>query len=182
MVMNDPTPIRPPLDKKALLAKYIAERDKRLRDDGNDQYIDLEGPFADYAVDPHLPVTPSAPVHDHVTFAFVGGGYAGLVTSARLAEAGISDYRIVEKGGDFGGTWYWNRYPGAKCDTASMIYMPLLEETGHVPSEKYAHGPEILEQCRRIGRQYGLYDTALFHTQIRDIVWDDAASLWTITI
>src|SRR3569623_608333 len=181
MVMNDPTPVRPALDKEALLAKYSAERDKRLRDDGNDHYIDLEGPFADYAVDPHMPVTPRAPVHDHVTFAFVGGGFAGLVTGARLAEAGITDYRIVEKGGDFGGTWYWNRYPGAQCDTASMIYMPLLEETGHVPSEKYAHGPEILEQCRRIGRQYGLYDKALFHTQIRDIVWDDAASLWTIT-
>ena len=75
-----------------------------------------------------------------------------MVTAARLVEAGIKDVRIIEKGGDFGGTWYWNRYPGAQCDTASMVYMPLLEETGHMPTEKYAHAPEILEHCRRIGR------------------------------
>ena len=128
-----------------------------------------------------MPVVPREPVTDHVTFAFVGGGFAGLVTGARLAEAGITDYRIIEKGGDFGGTWYWNRYPGAQCDTASMIYIPLLEETGHRPTEKYAHGPEILEQCRRIGRQYGLYDKALFHTQIRELSWDQARQLWEIT-
>ena len=90
----------------------------------------------------------------------------GLATGARLVEAGIKDVRIIEKGGDFGGTWYWNRYPGAQCDTASMVYMPLLEETGHMPSEKYAHAPEILAHCQRIGKQYGLYDNALFHTEV----------------
>lgn len=179
--MNDQAPRKKPIDKKALLAKYIAERDKRLRDDGNAQYLDLEGNLAHYAADPHTPFVEREPVTDHVTFAFVGGGFAGLVTGARLAEAGISDFRIVEKGGDFGGTWYWNRYPGAQCDTASMIYIPLLEETGHVPTEKYAHGPEILEQCRRIGRQYNLYDKALFHTQIRNVAWDGERSLWVIT-
>jgi len=100
--------------------------------------------------------------------------------AARLKEAGITDVRIIEKGGDFGGTWYWNRYPGAQCDTASMIYMPLLEETGHMPTEKYAHAPEILEQCQRIGKQYDLYDNALFHTQVRDLTWDDAKSCWVI--
>ena len=109
-------------------------------------------------------MTERDPVTDHVTFAFVGGGFAGLVTGARLAEAGITDYRIIEKAGDFGGTWYWNRYPGAQCDTASMVYVPLLEETGHMPTEKYVHAPEILEQCQRIGRQFGLYDKALVRT------------------
>ena len=103
---------------------------------------------------------------DHVTVAFIGGGFAGLVTGARLKEAGVDDVRIIEKGGDFGGTWYWNRYPGAQCDTASFVYMPLLEETGHMPTEKYAHAPEILEHCRRIGKQFGLYDNALFHTEV----------------
>jgi cyclohexanone monooxygenase len=180
MVMNDHAPLKKPIDKKALLEKYIAERDKRLRDDGSAQYLSLEGRFADYAIDPHTPFMERDPVTDHVTFAFVGGGFAGLVTGARLAEAGITDFRIVEKGGDFGGTWYWNRYPGAQCDTASMIYIPLLEETGHVPTEKYAHGPEILEQCQRIGRQYNLYDKALFHTQIREIAWDAERALWVI--
>ena len=88
--------------------------------------------------------------------------------------------RIIEKGGDFGGTWYWNRYPGAQCDTASMVYMPLLEETGHRPSEKYAHAPEILAHCKRIGRQFGLYSNALFHTEVENLDWDEANARWVI--
>ena len=172
---------KPALDKKALLDRYIAERDKRLRADGNEQYLRVEGTLARYLDDPYTPLVTRDPKTDHVTFAFVGGGFAGLVTAARLVEAGVTDVRIVEKGGDFGGTWYWNRYPGAQCDTASMVYMPLLEETGHRPSEKYAHAPEILEQCRRIGRQYGLYDNALFHTVVEDIAWDDPQSRWVIS-
>ena len=174
-------PAKRQIDKQALLARYIAERDKRLRTDGNDQYQQLTGRFAHYAQDPYTPVAEREPKTDHVTFAFVGGGFAGLVTGARLVEQGVTDVRIVEKGGDFGGTWYWNRYPGAQCDTASMIYMPLLEETGHMPTEKYAHAPEILAQCQRIGKQYGLYDNALFHTEVTDIAWDEAHSRWVIS-
>jgi cation diffusion facilitator CzcD-associated flavoprotein CzcO len=170
----------PAIDKDALRRKYAEERDKRLRADGSAQYRRLESEFADLAADPYLPVVPRDPVRDHVTFAFIGGGFAGLVVGARLKAAGIDDYRIVEKGGDFGGTWYWNRYPGAQCDTASMIYMPLLEETGHMPSEKYAHAPEIREHCARIGRQFGLYDKALFHTRVTGAAWDDAAAVWRI--
>jgi len=177
---STPQAAKPPIDKKALLAKYIAERDKRLRPDGNAQYLQLKGRFADYLDDPYTPIVPRAPKTDHVTFAFVGGGFAGLVTCARLVEAGVADVRIIEKGGDFGGTWYWNRYPGAQCDTASMVYMPLLEETGHVPTEKYAHAPEILAQCRRIGKKYGLYDNALFHTEVKSLTWDAANSRWII--
>lgn len=168
------------IDKAGLKRKYAEEREKRLRPDGNDQYIRIAGQLAHYLDDPYTPVTERAPKTDHVTFAFIGGGFAGLVTGARLVEAGITDVRIVEKGGDFGGTWYWNRYPGAQCDTASMIYMPLLEETGHMPSEKYAHAPEILAHCRRIGEQYGLYDKALFHTEVADVDWDAAGSRWLI--
>jgi cation diffusion facilitator CzcD-associated flavoprotein CzcO len=182
MAIQDHTgSIRPSsLHGEALHRKYREERDKRLRTDGNDQYLQLRGRFAHYAIDPYTPVTPRGPRTDHVTFAFIGGGFAGLVTGARLVEAGVRDVRIVEKGGGFGGTWYWNRYPGAMCDTASMVYMPLLEETGHMPSEKYAHGPEILEQCERIGRQFGLYDNALFHTEVTDLSWDDTSKVWTI--
>jgi cation diffusion facilitator CzcD-associated flavoprotein CzcO len=168
------------IDKPALLARYRAERDKRLRSDGNAQYKRLDGKFSHYVDDPYTAFIPREPKTDHVTFAFVGGGFAGLVTGARLVEAGITDVRIIEKGGDFGGTWYWNRYPGAQCDTASMVYMPLLEETGHRPSEKYAHAPEILAQCRRIGRQFGLYDNALFHTEVTDIAWDEMRHAWLI--
>ena len=178
--MTATTAQSPQIDKAALLARYLEERDKRLRPDGNDQYLQITGRLAHYLEDPYTPRTEREAKTDHVTFAFVGGGFAGLVTGARLVEEGVTDVRIIEKGGDFGGTWYWNRYPGAQCDTASMIYMPLLEETGHMPTEKYAHAPEILEQCQRIGRQYGLYDNALFHTQIQELTWQESESRWLI--
>jgi cyclohexanone monooxygenase len=169
------------IDKASLRKKYMEERNKRLRPDGNAQYLEVKGQFGHYLEDPYTPRVEREPKTDHVTFAFIGGGFGGLATGARLVEAGITDVRIIEKGGDFGGTWYWNRYPGAQCDTASMIYMPLLEETGHRPTEKYAHAPEILAQCQRIGRQYKLYDNALFHTQVRSLTWDEAQSRWLIT-
>ena len=106
------------LDKESLKQKYKEERDKRLRREGNEQYIEIKDQLAHYLEDPYVPMTQREPVVDHVTFTFVGGGFSGLVTGARLVEAGITDVRILEKGGDFGGTWYWNRYPGAQCDTA----------------------------------------------------------------
>jgi cation diffusion facilitator CzcD-associated flavoprotein CzcO len=169
------------IDKAAILARYRAERDKRLREDGNDQYVEMAGAHAHLLDDPYMPVVPRAPVADHVTFAMVGGGFAGLCVGARLVEAGITDVRIIDKAGDFGGTWYWNRYPGAQCDTASIIYLPLLEETGHMPTEKYAHAPEILAQSQRIGRTFGLYDKALFHTRVTEMAWDESRRVWVIS-
>ena len=168
------------IDIPKLKARYRAERDKRLRTDGNNQYIRIEGHLSHYLEDPYTPVTPRDPKTDHVTFTFIGGGFAGLVTGARLKEQGITDVRIVEKGGDFGGTWYWNRYPGAQCDTASFVYMPLLEETGHMPTEKYAHAPEIRAHCSNIGRQFGLYKNALFHTQVSKLSWLEGSRCWQI--
>jgi cation diffusion facilitator CzcD-associated flavoprotein CzcO len=172
---------RPRIDKDALRRKYREERDKRLRPEGNEQYVQIAGAHEHYLEDPYTPFKERAPVTDHVTFAFIGGGFSGLVTGARLKEAGVKNVRIIEKGGDFGGTWYWNRYPGAQCDTASMIYLPLLEEVGHRPSEKYAHAPEILAHSQNIGRKYGLYEHALFHTQARSIKWDETVRAWRIT-
>lgn len=174
------TTTTPAFDKEALRRKYREERDKRLRADGNSQYQRLSGRFAHYAVDPYTPVEPRGAKTDDVSVTVIGGGFAGLLTGARLTEAGINDIRIIDKGGDFGGTWYWNRYPGAQCDTASMVYMPLLEETGHMPTEKYAHGPEILEHCQRIGKHFRLYDRALFHTEITGLEWDDARARWVV--
>jgi len=168
------------IDHDALRARYARERAKRLRPDGNDQYFQLSGRFSHLLEDPYTERVDRDAKHDHVTVAFVGGGFAGLVTGARLKEAGINDVRIVEKGGGFGGTWYWNRYPGAQCDTAAMIYMPLLEETGHMPTELYAHAPEILEHCERISKQYGLHDNALFHTEVTDLEWDPARRRWIV--
>ena len=168
------------LDKNALKQKYAVEREKRLRVEGNAQYQRLEGNFDAIAVDPYMPVKAREPVTDDVTFAFIGGGFAGLVVGARLKGAGIESVRILEKGGDFGGTWYWNRYPGAQCDTASMIYLPLLEETGHMPSEKYVHAPEIRAHCSRIGTQFELYQNALFHTEVTDLIWQAETENWLI--
>ncbi|MCH9750682.1 MAG: NAD(P)/FAD-dependent oxidoreductase, partial [Alphaproteobacteria bacterium] len=168
------------LDKDALKKKYAEERDKRLRTDGNAQYQRLEGKFEDLATDPYTPLKERAPVTDHVTFAFIGGGFAGLVVGARLKEAGVESVRIIEKGGDFGGTWYWNRYPGAQCDTAAMIYLPLLEETGHMPSQKYVYAPEIRQHCGNIGQQFDLYKDALFHTEVTALEWQADTSRWLI--
>jgi cation diffusion facilitator CzcD-associated flavoprotein CzcO len=177
------TAIRPdgtPIDQAALRRKYRHERDKRLRSDGNDQYLRIGGRLAHYLEDPYTPRTERARKTDHRTVVCIGGGFAGLINGARLREAGLDDVRIIDKGGDFGGTWYWNRFPGAQCDTASFIYLPLLEETGYMPTEKYAHGPEILEHCQRIGKHYGLYDDALFHTEVTHLQWDGSRSRWII--
>jgi len=168
------------IDKNALRSKYLEERDKRLRSDGNEQYVELTGQFAKYLEDPYVEPAERESLHDDVTFAFIGGGFAGLLAGAKMRQAGIDDIRIIEKGGDFGGTWYWNRYPGAQCDTASFVYMPLLEETGHMPSEKYCKGPEILDHCRRIGEHFDLYEKAVFSTEVTSLNWDESASRWII--
>src|SRR6201993_731467 len=162
----------PSIDKERLRRKYQEERNKRLRADGNDQYLQVTGHLAHYLEDPYTPVVPREPKTDHVTFAFIGGGFAGLATAARLSEAGVAA-RIVEKGGDFGGTWYWNRYPGAQCDIESYIYLPLLEETGYMPKEKYSFAPEILEHSQRIAKKFDLYRGALFQTQIKELRWNE---------
>jgi cation diffusion facilitator CzcD-associated flavoprotein CzcO len=163
----------------ALRHRYAAERAKRLRPDGNDQYVQLKGQFGRLLLDPYTERTERAARRDHVTVACIGAGFAGLVTAARLREIGVADVRIIDKAGGFGGTWYWNRYPGAQCDTASMIYLPLLEETGHMPSERYVHAPEILEHCDRIATHFGVHD-ALFHTEVTDLEWDAAGNRWIV--
>jgi len=167
-------------DRDTLLAKYAEERDKRVRSDGNEQYIEPTGRYAHFLDDPHTEPVEREPLTDEVDVAFVGGGFAGLLTGAKLKQAGVESVRIIEKGGDFGGTWYWNRYPGAQCDTAAFIYLPLLEETGHMPTEKYTKAPEIAEHCRRIGRQFDLYEDALFSTEVSGLEWDADVSRWII--
>lgn len=169
-------------DRRAeLRARYRAERDKRLRSDGNDQYLQPTGRFAHLLDDPYTERVERDPVHDEVTVAIIGAGFAGLVTAARLVEAGVSDVRLVDAAGDVGGVWYWNRYPGAMCDTAAMIYLPLLEETGTVPSAKYVPAHEIFAHARRIATTFGLYEHALLSTGVTGVRWDDAAQRWMIT-
>ncbi|MDQ7905263.1 NAD(P)/FAD-dependent oxidoreductase [Phytohabitans sp. ZYX-F-186] len=164
----------------ALREKYRIERDKRLRADGSRQYQALEGELAHFIDDPYTPRIERQPVADHVDVVVVGGGFGGLLLGARLRDLGYDDIRLVEQGGDFGGTWYWNRYPGAACDTEAYIYLPLLEETGYMPSEKYVKAPEILEHCRRIARHYRLYDGALLQTRVSGVTWREETGLWTV--
>ncbi|MEW6267842.1 MAG: NAD(P)/FAD-dependent oxidoreductase [Thermodesulfobacteriota bacterium] len=177
------TPAAPGLqfDPDALRARYRAERDRRLRPDGNAQYVEVTGAFAHFVDDPYVePGFARAPLRDEVDVVVIGGGFGGLLAGARLREAGVESLRIVEKGGDFGGTWYWNRYPGAQCDVESYIYLPLLEEIGYVPKEKYSHAPEILEHARAIGRRYDLYRGALFQTEVKALTWDEDAARWVV--
>jgi cyclohexanone monooxygenase len=169
-------------DPDALREKYRQERDKRLRADGNDQYREVKGDFAHFVDDPYVePDFSRAPLTDDVDVLVIGGGFGGLLAGARLREAGIDDLRVIEKGGDFGGTWYWNRYPGAMCDVESYIYLPLLEELAYVPTEKYARAPEILAHSRAIGRKYDLYRNACFQTEVTQMRWDDASARWIVS-
>ena len=169
-------------DPDALRDKYLAERDRRLRTDAYDQYVEVKGDFKHYIDDPY--VTPGFtrdPITDAVDVIVIGGGFGGLMSAARLREAGVKDIRIIEKGGDFGGTWYWNRYPGAQCDIEAYIYLPLLEETGYIPKEKYSFAKEIREHSQRIGKTFDLYDKALFQTEIKEIRWNEGDNRWTVT-
>lgn len=170
-----------PVSAEALRERYRIERDKRLRPDGAEQYIDPAGRFAHFLEDPWVQPQQRDPVDDEVTVALIGGGFAGLLAGARLADAGITDVRIIDSAGGEGGVWYWNRYPGAMCDTAAMVYLPLLEETGHKPSAKYVGGAEILAHAQRIAAHYGLRDNALFSTEVTVLRWDDGAARWVIS-
>ncbi|WP_257547044.1 NAD(P)/FAD-dependent oxidoreductase [Sphingopyxis sp. DBS4] len=162
--------------------KYRRERDKRVRSDGESQYIEPSGEFAHYVEsDPYAdPDFHRDPVDERPDVAIIGGGFSGMLAAARLKEQGIENFRIIEAGADFGGTWYWNRYPGAQCDVESYCYLPLLEELNYIPKEKYSYVTEIFEHSQRIGRSYGLYDKTLFQTRVRAIRWNEEISRWEI--
>lgn len=170
-------------DSAALRKRYDAERDKRLnlRPEGELQYFRMRGSqFEGLLQDPYTEYQERDARSEDVEVAIIGGGFAGLLAAARLIEQGIDDIRIFERGGDFGGTWYWNRYPGAACDVESYIYLPLLEEVGTMPSARYIFAPEILEHVRAIARKYDLYSRAFLHTLINEARFDEASSRWII--
>ena len=169
-------------DANAMREKYRLEREKRMRDDASEQYIEMSGEYANFIDDPYSePRFSREPLERDVNVVLIGGGFGGLQAGARLREAGIEDICIVEKGGDFGGTWYWNRYPGAQCDVESYIYMPLLEELNYIPTQKYARGAEILAHAQAIGRHYNLYEDALFQTQVTETRWDPTINRWIVS-
>ena len=167
-------------DPAVLKAKYLAERDRRLRQDGNEQYVEVAGDFSNYVDDPYTPRIERAPVFDTVEVVIIGGGIGGLLMGGRLREAGFESIRVIEQGGDFGGTWYWNRYPGAMCDVESYCYLPLLEELNYIPKHKYSFAPEIMAHTQNIARHYRLYDQALLQTTVTAMVWDESDDRWLI--
>ena len=174
MTRPDPSSI------EAAKARYEAERAKRLRDEGLAQYQTLSehhldrDPWAD-------PDFARDPIIEEVDVVVLGGGWAGMLTGINLVKRGITSFRIIDKAADFGGTWYWNRYPGCMCDVDATIYLPLLEETGYMPTEKYASATEIFGYCQLLGRHFGLYEHALFQTEVESLTWDDDAHRWDLT-
>ncbi|WP_428666222.1 flavin-containing monooxygenase [Reyranella sp.] len=159
-------------------AKYRKFKEART---GAADYIRLEGEFSRYLEDVYsdAPV-PREALDDECEILVIGAGFGALLLWYRLMKAGFTDVRFCEKGGDVGGTWYWNRYPGIACDVESYSYLPLLEEMGHIPSMKFASGFEILEYCQLMAERFGFYDRCLFHTTVEETVWDDAAKRWIV--
>ena len=169
-------------DPATLRDRYRAERDKRLRVEGNAQYVEMAGRFAHFLGDPYVAApTPRAALTDEKEVVVIGGGFGGLLAGAKLREAGIDDVRVFEKGGGWGGTWYWNRYPGAACDVESYVYLPLLEETGFLPERKYSQGPEIRDYAARIAQRYDLDRDVLFQTEVTDLAWNEDDRRWTVS-
>ena len=172
----------PTFDPEALKRKYEEEREKRLRHNGGlEQYRTIDGEFLRMLKDPYVSEKLARePINDVCEALVIGGGYGAQLVAVELLKAGINDIRIVEKGGEFGGTWYWNRYPGAQCDIESYVYMPLLDETGYIPTQKYAGGQELLHHSQAIGKRYGLYEKALFQTEVKSMTWREENARWDV--
>lgn len=168
-------------DVDVLRQKYAEERTKRLRPDGIAQYVEIAGEFSRFGEDPWADEEfAREPLTDEVDVAIIGAGFGGLLTGARLRQLGVQSVRLIDRAADVGGTWYWNRYPGIACDVESYVYMPLLEELGYIPTEKYAKGAEIFAHCQRIAAKYDLYRDACLQTDVHEIRWDADISRWII--
>ena len=159
-------------------AKYKAFKEARA---GAADYIEMKGEFSRYLQDVYSadPV-PREALTDECEVLVVGAGFAGLLLWHKLQRAGFENVRFCEKGGDVGGTWYWNRYPGIACDVESYSYLPLLEEMNYIPSMKFAAGFEIMEYCQKMAEKFGFYDKCLFHTTVERTEWDEDNSRWTV--
>ena len=169
-------------DPQALARKYQEERDKRIRADGNDQYQEVTGDFAYFVEDPYIEsILERDAIEEEVEVVIIGGGFGGMLAAVRLHEAGFEDFRIIEKGGDFGGTWYWNRYPGASCDIESYVYLPLLEKTGFVPQQKYTNASETLDYCNIIAEKYRLHERSMLQTLVTSTDWDEDLGRWMVS-
>jgi cation diffusion facilitator CzcD-associated flavoprotein CzcO len=183
MKMNcEPTHTPDQPDIPALREKYRQERERRIQVDGQKQYVRPTEEFAEnYEADPHLPVVPRDPLSEDLDVAILGAGWSGIMAAYHLRNAGVSTFRHIDHAGDFGGVWYWNRYPGLQCDNDAYCYLPLLEEMGFMPSKKYADGQEIYEYCQRIAKRFEFYGKALFHTLVTAMRWDEGIKRWRVS-
>jgi cation diffusion facilitator CzcD-associated flavoprotein CzcO len=177
------TPPASEIDIPAMREKYRHERDKRIRREGQEQYVRPTGGevVEDYITDPHMPVTPRAPISEELDVVVLGAGWSGIMAAYHLQKAGVTSFRNIDSAGDFGGVWYWNRYPGIQCDNESYIYLPLLEETGFMPSKKFTDGREIQGYARLIAEKFDFADQALFHTQNNGLRWDADIGRWRVS-
>jgi cyclohexanone monooxygenase len=170
------------LSPEEIREKYRIEREKRLRSDGTAQFKTIAGEWADFGRDPFAdPNFTRDAVKEDTEVVIVGAGFGGMLAAHHLLKAGITNFRMIDLAGDFGGTWYWNRYPNCACDVESYVYLPLLEETGYMPTEKYVKAYEIFAYCQLLGRTLGIYPKALFQTEVEDMRWDDEAQRWHTT-
>jgi cyclohexanone monooxygenase len=170
------------VDVEGLRERYRLERDRRLRLAAESHDRPFEAEVVDPAEDPYAgDPRPREPIVASPDVLVIGGGFGGLQAAVSLRAAGIEDFMMIDVAADFGGTWYWNRYPGVCCDIESYIYLPLLEETGYMPSERYVSGPEIFEYCRQLARQFDLYEKATFQTKVTGMEWDPAEARWHVS-
>ncbi len=112
----------------------------------------------------------------------VGAGFAGMYMLHRVRELGLS-VRAVEAGGGVGGTWYWNRYPGARCDVESMEYSYQFSEELQQDwdwTERYASQPEILDYANHVADRFDLRRDVLFNTRIVSAIYDETSDRWAL--
>lgn len=184
-MINAPSPGLPEItdiDIPGLKQRYQDERDRRMRREGQYQYVKPVDDFADnYEADPYSPTVSRDAVNEEIDVAVLGGGWSGIMAGVHLRKQGLDSFRHIDHAGDFGGVWYWNRYPGLQCDNDAYCYLPLLEETGFMPSKKFTEGFEIREYAQSIAKKYELYENALFHTMVNSLRWDEDINRWRIT-
>ena len=169
-------------NSEALHEKYLAERDRRLRSEGTAQYVEMENPFIGEIEDPYADARiERAAVSEDIDVVVVGGGFSGLLAAASLLKEGVTDIRVIEKGSEVGGTWYWNRYPGCRCDVDAYTYLPLIEDHGAMPKERYSRAPDILDHARRIADRTGIRDKTLLQTGVSGADWDETTGRWIVT-
>ncbi|KAK8126977.1 uncharacterized protein PG998_002736 [Apiospora kogelbergensis] len=171
--------------------RYAAERTKRLAAAPN--YVKrlevskdssvrdlLQDPWVDYdALAKEVPYLKNG---SRIKFLIVGAGHSGLIHAYHIVKAGFDpkDLVVVDTAGGWGGTWYWNRYPGLKCDVEGYCYLPLLEESGFIPQDRYSHGDEIRRNAEHIAAKYGLQ--GMFCTRFVAADWNEPEGRWDIML